>query len=142
MTYDINVPNGARELRAMLYWTDKEGSTFASKALVNNLDFTVTDLTGSTTYQPWVLNPTPNNVTLNNLAVRATDTLNNAEQVTLDAPSSGDYRLTVYGTNVPQGPQTFYVVYDITVERMEICLSFYRPVIDSRSHGRSLGRRN
>ena len=124
LTYDINVPNGARELRAMLYWTDKEGSTFASKALVNNLDFTVTDLTGSTTYQPWVLNPTPNNVTLNNLAVRATDTLNNAEQVTLDNPSSGDYRFTVYGTNVPQGPQTFYVVYDVVVERMQIAYPF------------------
>lgn len=116
LTYDINVPAGTKEVRAMLYWTDKEGSTVAAKALVNNLDFTVTDLTNSTTYLPWVLNPTANNVTLNNLAVRAVDTLNNAEQVTLDNPSSGDYRLTVYGTNVPQGPQTFYIVYDMEME--------------------------
>ena len=114
--YTIGVPPGAKELRAMLYWTDPEGSTSASKALVNNLDFTVTDISNSTTYQPWVLNPAPNNTTLNNLAVRGTDSLNNAEQVTITNPSAGDYQLNVSGTNVPQGPQTFYVVYYIEME--------------------------
>ena len=114
--YTIGVPPGAKELRAMLYWTDPEGSTSASEALVNNLDFTVTDITNSTTYQPWVLNPAPNNTTLNDLAVRGTDSLNNAEQVTILNPSAGDYQLNVAATNVPQGPQTFYVVYYMEME--------------------------
>ena len=120
--FTIGVPPGAKELRAMLYWTDPEGSTSASQALVNNLDFTVTDITNSTTYQPWVLNPAPNNVTLNNLAVRGTDSLNNAEQVTITNPSVGDYQLNVSATNVPQGPQTYYVVYYIEME--EVVLTY------------------
>ena len=120
LTYTISVPAGVNKFSAMLYWTDKEASTSASKALVNNLDFEVTDLTGATTYQPWVLDPTPNTTTLLYGATRGVDTLNNVEQVTLDAPNSGDYRFTVYGTNIPQGPQTFYIVYAMDIEKNPI----------------------
>ena len=120
LTYTISIPAGVNKFSAMLYWTDKEASTSASKALVNNLDFEVTDLTGATTYQPWVLDPTPNTTTLLYGATRGVDTLNNAEQVTLDAPNSGDYRFTVYGTNIPQGPQTFYIVYAMDIEKNPI----------------------
>jgi hypothetical protein len=120
LTYTISIPAGVNKFSAMLYWTDKEASTSASKALVNNLDFEVTDLTGATTYQPWVLDPTPNTTTLLYGATRGVDTLNNAEQVTLDAPNSGDYSFTVYGTNIPQGPQTFYIVYAMDIEKNPI----------------------
>ena len=120
LTYTISIPAGVNKFSAMLYWTDKEASTSASKALVNNLDFEVTDLTGATTYQPWVLDPTPNTTTLLYGATRGVDTLNNVEQVTLDAPNSGDYRFTVYGTNIPQGPQTFYIVYAMDIEKNPI----------------------
>ena len=120
LTYTISIPAGVNKFSAMLYWTDKEASTSASKALVNNLDFEVTDLTGATTYQPWVLDPTPNTTTLLYGATRGVDTLNNAEQVTLDAPNSGDYRFTVYGTNIPQGPQMFYIVYAMDIEKNPI----------------------
>ena len=120
LTYTISIPAGVNKFSAMLYWTDKEASTSASKALVNNLDFEVTDLTGATTYQPWVLDPTPNTTTLLYGATRGVDTLNNTEQVTLDAPNSGDYRFTVYGTNIPQGPQTFYIVYAMDIEKNPI----------------------
>ena len=120
LTYTISIPAGVNKFSAMLYWTDKEASTSASKALVNNLDFEVTDLTGATPYQPWVLDPTPNTTTLLYGATRGVDTLNNAEQVTLDAPNSGDYRFTVYGTNIPQGPQTFYIVYALDIEKNPI----------------------
>jgi PKD repeat protein len=120
LTYTISIPAGVNKFSAMLYWTDKEASTSASKALVNNIDFEVTDLTGATTYQPWVLDPTPNTTTLLYGATRGVDTLNNVEQVTLDAPNSGDYRFTVYGTNIPQGPQTFYIVYAMDIEKNPI----------------------
>ena len=120
LTYTISIPAGVNKFSAMLYWTDKEASTSASKALVNNLDFEVTDLTGATTYQPWVLDPTPNTTTLLYGATRGVDTLNNVEQVTLDAPNSGDYRFTVYGTNIPQGPQTFYIVYAMDIGKNPI----------------------
>ena len=119
-TFNITLPNGVESFRTMLYWTDKEGSLFASKALVNNLDFLVTDLTNNISYQPWVLNPAANATTLNNNAVRGLDSLNNAEQVTIMNPSAGDYSLTVYGTNIPTGPQEFFVIYDMEVAEVAL----------------------
>ncbi len=119
-TFDITVPAGAQELRAMVYWTDKEAAVSAASALVNNIDMQLTDLTGSTTYNPWVLNTAPNATTLNNPATRGIDALNNVEQVTLDTPSAGDYRVSVYGSNIPNGPQTFYVVYYVEMEEIEL----------------------
>lgn len=121
-SYVVNLPQGVEEFRAMLYWTDPEGSLTAAQALVNNLDFEVEDLTNQASYLPWRLNHAPNATTLNNLAVRGVDTINNAEQVTLANPTQGDYRMYVYGTNVPTGPQTYYVVYDYEVE--EVALTF------------------
>jgi hypothetical protein len=119
-TFDITVPAGAHELRAMVYWTDKEAAVSAASALVNNIDMQLTDLTGSSTYNPWVLNTAPNATTLNNPATRGIDALNNVEQVTLDSPSAGDYRVSVYGSNIPNGPQTFYVVYYVEMEEIEL----------------------
>ena len=128
-SFDITVPAGAEEVRMMLYWTDKEGSIAASQALVNNLDAEVVNLTTSNSYLPWVLDHTPNATTLNNLATRGVDSLNNAEQITLANPSAGDYRFSVYGTNVPQGPQKFYVVYYIETEEITIVTPNKEPMV-------------
>lgn len=117
--HTITVPTGVSELRIMTYWTDFEGSTSASIALVNDLNMVVTD-PNMIAYNPWVLDPTPNASTLNAPAVRGIDNLNNMEQVTIVDPASGTYQISVDGFAVPQGPQHYYVVYyfvmdDVTV---------------------------
>ncbi|MEO8146091.1 MAG: S8 family serine peptidase [Bacteroidia bacterium] len=118
-THTITIPAGTAQVKVMVYWNDVEGSPLASKALVNNLDMTLTD-PSSATLLPLVLDPTPNAVTLNANAVPGVDTLNNMEQVTIENPAAGTYTVTVNGTEVPQGPQHYYVVWqfvndDITV---------------------------
>ena len=65
----INVPAGTKEIKVMVYWHDKEASTNASIALVNDLDITLTSPTGTISY-PWVLDPTPNSSILNTPASR------------------------------------------------------------------------
>ena len=80
----IAVPANTRQVKVMLYWHDKESSPLASTALVNDLDLSVTD--GATTYQPWILNPSP--ATVNNPAVRGVDRINNIEQVTINNPGA------------------------------------------------------
>lgn len=110
-THTITVPAGTGQIRAMIYWNDVEGVAGASKALVNNLDLTLTDPSSNVTL-PWVLNPTPNATTLNANAVAGVDTLNNMEQVTINAPAAGTYTITVAGTEVPQGPQSYYIVWE------------------------------
>ncbi len=118
-TFNFTIPAGTAELRVMLYWTDWEASTLAAMALVNDLDIAVT-APGPTVVKPWVLNHSPNATALNSLPNRTTDTLNNTEQVTIANPTAGSYQIKVKGTSVPQGPQTFFVVYEIRDSSVEM----------------------
>ncbi len=118
-TYTITVPQGLREVRIMLYWHDIPAQQNASRALVNDLDMVVTE-PGGQSYQPWVLNPTPNSSALNSTAVRARDSLNNMEQVTLLLPTAGTYTVTVNGFNVPQGPQDYHLTWDLVPEELVV----------------------
>jgi hypothetical protein len=107
--FSINVPAGTKELKVMLIWADPAASTAASRALVNDLDLTLSD--GTNSYQPWVLNPYPDADSLDDPATRSRDSLNNIEQITLQNPSAGTYTASVEAFNLPQGPQSFYLVY-------------------------------
>ena len=110
-TFNINVPVGTKQLKVMLYWHDITGNPANSIVLVNNLDITVVD-PNLNSYRPWVLNNAPNVASLSALAVRSKDSLNNVEQVTIDSLVSGNYVINVSGVDVPQGPQTFVIVYE------------------------------
>ncbi|GAB2944621.1 hypothetical protein GCM10027048_06850 [Hymenobacter coalescens] len=118
-THTITVPAGQRQLRVMLYWPDYEAAASSRVNLVNNLDLTLTAPNG-TVYQPWVLDSRPTAAALNTLAVRGRDTLNNAEQVTLDVPAAGTYTLTVRGAAVPQGTQPYFLLHTVLDEQVEM----------------------
>jgi len=107
----FDVPENIAELRVMVYWVDFEAVVNTSWALVNNLDIQVTD-PSSSAWLPWVLNHYPDPDSLNKPAFRGNDDRNNQEQVTIETPESGQYKLTVTGTNIPQGPQTYYIIYE------------------------------
>ncbi len=117
--FQLTVPANTSEARIMLYWPDVPGSTIASRALVNDLDLTVTY--GGNTIRPWVLDPTPNANALNSLAVRARDSLNNMEQVTINNPS-GTLSVNISGFNIPSGPQEFYIIYEFVPD--EVILTY------------------
>lgn len=107
--FTFTVPTNTAQARFMLIWADRQASPAAARDLVNDLDIEV-NFSGSN-YQPWVLNPSSNGASLNSNAVRARDSLNNIEQVTIDSPSSGTATITVRGQNVPTGgDQSFYVI--------------------------------
>jgi hypothetical protein len=111
--HEINVPNGVAQVKVMLYWTDMEGAAGSVRPLVNNLDVVLIAPNLSTNL-PWQLyagvNPTP--ASCDAWAVKGTDTLNNVEQVSIDNPQAGSYTIRVTGTQVPQGPQEYFVVYE------------------------------
>lgn len=120
--YTISVPDNAAEVRVMLYWHDKEGNVNASKALVNDLQLTVT-APNEIAYNPWILDPTPANV--DNNATRGIDDLNNIEQVTLSEEVPGEilpgtYTIRVTGAEVPEGPQEYFVVYEVITNGVEL----------------------
>jgi len=108
-TNTISVPPGTGQLKIMLYWADVPASASSAKQLVNDLDLTVTEPSG-TIHLPLVLDPTPANVTKN--AAEGADHTNNVEQVTINNPVAGNYTLKTKGYSIPYGPQHYVVAYD------------------------------
>lgn len=102
---DVTVPAGATKLKAMVAWNDPAAASNASVALVNNLNFEI-DFGGVITY-PWKLDKNAPA----NLATRGIDNVSNLEQVTIDNPAAGTYRLRIRATSVPVGPQQYAVTW-------------------------------
>ena len=110
-SFSISLPANAQNLKVLLCWTDKPALANAATALVNDLDLTLTHMASSQSWQPWVLNSMADKDSLSLLPVRKRDSLNNAEQVTVDAPPAGNYTITVNGYAIAAGAQKFVVVY-------------------------------
>jgi hypothetical protein len=109
-SHPLEIPAGISEARIMLYWPDKEGAPGAAKALVNDLDITLTDSAG-TIYRPLVLDPTPVLARLRADAVPGRDTLNNIEQIVLKNPVPGSYQIHVNGSRMPTGKMGYYLTH-------------------------------
>ena len=115
--YSVVVPAGVRRLKVLLNWADYPATANASLTLVNDLDLTVTQPLPLIIHQPLILNPAIEN----DPAQENQDHLNNIEQVVIDAPAAGTYNINVNGFAIPQGPQTYFLTYQmdmigITVE--------------------------
>ncbi len=126
-THTINVPAGVKQLRVMLMWPDKAAAVNANPAIVNDLDLVLVD-PSSNTHLPWVLDPTPDPARLDAPATRGEDHLNTMEQVTVDNPASGAWTVRVTGHAIPQGPQTYYIVYEFVWDELQLIF----PLKDAR----------
>ncbi|KIC01243.1 hypothetical protein OA88_14895 [Flavobacterium sp. JRM] len=104
---DIVVPAGLVTLKVMLAYSDTGAEPGSSSTQVNDLDIKI--VKDGVTTLPWILNATTPNVN----ATRGVDNMNNIEQVTLDNPAPGTYKIIVTGTKIPLiAAQEFSVVYD------------------------------
>lgn len=110
-THTIQIPNNTRFFRVMIYWAEPPAMENASQALLNDLDLTVKSPNG-TVNLPWKLNPEPDSAILALPAGKGRDSLNNVEQVAITAPASGTYTVTIQGTEIPFGPQEYYLVWE------------------------------
>jgi len=96
----VLIEPGDPELRVTIAWDDAPGTPNVDPVLVNDLDLRVIDPLG-TVYHPWTLDPVNPSVP----AVRTQrDGVNNIEQVLVEAPAPGAWRVEVAGFDVPQGP--------------------------------------
>jgi hypothetical protein len=91
----LKVKSGDVPLHVTLAYSD-----FPGPALVNNLNLTLTAPDGTRTVG--------NQVAGGGMIV---DSKNNAEVVHVSQPISGTWKIEVIGSNVPQGPQEFALVY-------------------------------
>ncbi|MCB0562980.1 MAG: S8 family serine peptidase, partial [Phaeodactylibacter sp.] len=118
-THVINIPNGVKEARVMLYWIDPEGAPVAAQALVNDLDLTVTTPNGLT-YHPLVVSTYPHIDSLTKPAYRSIDHVNNVEQAVVTNPAGGNYTVRVKGFLLGQGPQQYYLVYSFLQDAITV----------------------
>jgi hypothetical protein len=107
---------GSQPLSVTAAWSDPAGPAIANVTsadmpnpmLVNNIDVTVEQLSNSTLYRPWILNPDLTNKTAtmrSAAATREVDNRNNVERVSIAAPAAGQYRITVtHSGGLPANP--------------------------------------
>lgn len=109
--HEIEVPPGTAKLKIMLYWNDPAASIFAARTLVNDLDLEVKNPLNQKIL-PQLLDPAPANV--GKPALTGADHINNMEQVIINDPGAGTYKLYVNGTDIAQNPQQeYFLVYDV-----------------------------
>lgn len=114
---NITVPPGTAQLKVMLHWNDRPGSPLTTKLLINDLDLEVTT-PQATTVLPYILDTVPSLVA--NAATRGADHLNNMEQVVIDHPQAGTYRINVKGFEIMEGDaQNYSVVYDLVPDAVQ-----------------------
>jgi hypothetical protein len=111
---DIIVPAGLVTLKVMLAYTDKATTPGATNILINNLDIKI--IKDGVEILPWVLNPLQPNAN----ATRGIDNLNNIEQVTIDNPVAGSYKIVVTGASIPLDTQEFSVIYDYVAPELRL----------------------
>ena len=104
-------------LKATIAWSDTPGwATWdgddSTPMLVNNLDLWVEDEAGTQVYQPWVLTPDlvqERDSVRNAPAVTGYDNVNNVEQVVIENPAVGKYKICVTHAGGTSGGMAPYI---------------------------------
>lgn len=108
----LTVPANLQQLKITLAWNDPPAAANAAKALRNDLDIELSLPATGEIWKPWVLSHFPHPDSLQQLPQRKRDSLNTAEQVTIDNPVAGNYTISVKGFNVAaSGPQSYFISY-------------------------------
>jgi hypothetical protein len=100
VSYNFSVPPGLKELKITMVWADTTASPNTNKALVNDLDMSLSLPALNENWLPWVLNTAANVDSLKQAPIRKRDSLNNIEQITITDPASGNYVLNITGYSV------------------------------------------
>ena len=100
--WSFNIPVGAHDLQVALAYADPAATPGVTPYLVNDLDLSLTDPSG----------------TVHSL----NDNLNNLRVMNITAPAAGTWEVHVVGTNVPTGPQFFSLAINHDVPLVNLTL--------------------
>lgn len=109
----IRIPANAKQLKLTLSWIDPAAQSNSFKAIVNDLDMVLREVSTNQEWKPWVLSSFPHVDSLQKNAVRKKDSLNTNEQVTVDFPVAGDYDIVVKGFSISTNNQTYAIAWQI-----------------------------
>ncbi|MEA3312146.1 MAG: S8 family serine peptidase [candidate division WOR-3 bacterium] len=101
--YHFDIDGRDRPLRVTLAWSDPPAEMAAAKKIVNDLDLQAESPSGKI-YR--------GNVFASNFSITggSADATNVEECIRVKNPEEGNWRVSVIGTNIPQGPQPFALV--------------------------------
>ena len=97
--------DSSKPLKVTLGWTDVEGAPNAAKALVNDINVFLMPPSG-TFYKPWVLDPNNPNAP----ATAGINNTDNVEQIVVDSPQSGEWKVLVVGYSINKEGQKYSMV--------------------------------
>lgn len=110
-TFDLVVPPNITQLKITLAWNDPPAIANAPKALINDLDLELWLPSTGEVWQPWTLDHSANVDSLQLLPVIKRDSLNNVEQISIDDPAAGIYKIKVKGFTLSSPSQSFSIAY-------------------------------
>ncbi|HUR65423.1 MAG TPA: S8 family serine peptidase [Chitinophagaceae bacterium] len=110
-TRTITIPPNCAQVKLTLAWTDSASLPNNNKALINDLDLELVQLSNGSVYKPWVLSAAAHIDSLSKLPVRKRDSLNTAEQVSIQLPAAGNYEVRVTGSSVPGTVIPFHIAF-------------------------------
>ncbi len=111
-TKNISLPTKLGQLKITLAWTDTAATLNSFKSLVNDLDLQLIELNTGKVYLPWCLSQFAAIDSLNLLPQRGRDSVNTAEQLSVDLPAAGSYQVKVNGRQITGGgAQAFHIAY-------------------------------
>lgn len=109
----LSVPANSALVKITLSWTDTAASVNNFRALVNDLDLKLIELSTGQVYYPWVLSSIANKDSLEALPSGKRDSLNTAEQISIELPDPGNYEIQVTGTTITGNAIPFHISWKI-----------------------------
>jgi Subtilase family/Secretion system C-terminal sorting domain len=112
-TKNIIVPANAAQLKITLSYADSNAAVNNNKAIINDVDIELQEISTGFIYKPWVLSTFANADSLAKLPIRKRDSLNTAEQISIALPNAGSYQIKVLGTNIVNTSLPFCIAYKV-----------------------------
>ncbi|TAH00624.1 MAG: T9SS C-terminal target domain-containing protein [Sphingobacteriales bacterium] len=110
---DVNVGAATQALKVTLIWNDPAAEPGIGRALLNDLDLEVVHVQTGQVYLPWTLAVAPSVDSLSSPAIRRRDSLNNVEQVSINLPAFGQYKIRVRYPGGTSAQQAFSLAYQL-----------------------------
>ncbi len=111
--HSLHVSSGLNKIKITLCWNDPPNTPNSPIAIINDLDLELVNTTTGEIWQPWILSRFANKDSLLLPAKRGKDQRNTIELISLLAPAAGDYIIRVKASTITNGPQNYFVVYDL-----------------------------
>lgn len=113
LIFEIEVPDNIHQLKITLAWIDPPAEENQDTALLHDLDLSLSHAPQDSIWLPWVLDSRSSISALQKPAQRSTDHLNNQEQISVQNPKVGTYKIRVQSHQLTNTPQAFALSYQL-----------------------------